>query len=182
MRNRIIAAIAFSVSRVADEHTREGARGEFMRSSGGCTRVAATAEDAEVVIGGWCTKQKVVWCILPTGTTKSMVPSMWSRRSYLRKRRSKYVFHVKKLAAVWESLIGTRSRTGTSWMTAKGLELPDREEAKGLELLEGLELEKSAIVSGSEAAATPKRGGTARVLGRSRRRRQGEGRRRLGWC
>jgi hypothetical protein len=60
---------------------------------------------------------------------RSTVPSMWS---YSRKRRPKYVFHAKKLAAVWESLIGTRSRTGTSRMTAtkgptKGLELPDRE-------------------------------------------------------
>jgi hypothetical protein len=63
-----------------------------------------------------------------------------------------YVFHAKKLAAVWESLIGTRSRTGTSRMTAtegpaKGLELPDHEELKGLE---EPELEKSAMTCGSE--------------------------------
>jgi hypothetical protein len=47
-------------------------------------------------------------------------------------------FHAKKLAAVWENLIGTRSRTGTSRMTvtegpAKGLEFPDHEELKRLE-------------------------------------------------
>jgi hypothetical protein len=96
--------------------------------------------------------------------SRSMVPSMWSRRSYLRKRRPKYVFHAKKLAAVWESLINTRSRTGTSQMTAmegpaKGLELLDREELKGPEL------EKSAMAGGSEAAVTPKGGGTTRVWG-----------------
>jgi hypothetical protein len=48
MRDRIIAAIALGVSRIADEHTWKGARGELMRSSGGYTRVAATAKDAEV--------------------------------------------------------------------------------------------------------------------------------------
>jgi hypothetical protein len=44
---------------------------------------------------------------------------------------------------------------------AKGLELPDREELK---VLEGLELEKSAMVGGSEAAVVPKGGGAARVF------------------
>jgi hypothetical protein len=90
---------------------------------------------------------------------RSMVPSMWSRRSYSRKRRPKYVFHAKKLATVWESLIGTRSRMGTSRMMAtegptKGYELPDREECKGLE---GPELEKLAMVGGSEGCGGAKR-------------------------
>ena len=61
MRDRIIATIALSVSRIADEHTWKGARGELMRSSGGCTGVAATAKDAEVVIGGRCTKLSAQW-------------------------------------------------------------------------------------------------------------------------
>jgi hypothetical protein len=92
----------------------------------------------------------------------------------------KYVFHVKKLAAVWESLIGTRSRTGTSRMTtmegpAKALELPDHEELKGLE---GPKLEKSAMAGGSEAAAAPKGGGAARVWGS---RRLGSARVRIGF-
>jgi hypothetical protein len=96
---------------------------------------------------------------------RSMVSSMWPRRSYSRKRRPKYIFHAKKLAAVWESLIGTCSRTGTSWLTVmegptKGLELPDHEKLKGLE---GPELEKSAMVGGSEAAEAPKGGSVARV-------------------
>jgi hypothetical protein len=90
---------------------------------------------------------------------RSTVLSMWSRRSYSRKRRPKYFFHAKKLAAVWESLIGTRSRTRTSRMTAtegpaKGLELLDREELKGLE---GPELEKSAMAGGSEGRGGAKR-------------------------
>jgi hypothetical protein len=41
-----------------------------MRSSGGCTRIAATAKDVEIVVGGWCAKEKVVWCILPAGATR----------------------------------------------------------------------------------------------------------------
>jgi hypothetical protein len=74
--------------------------------------------------------------------------------------RNLYIYvHVKKLAAVWESLIGTRSRIGTSRMTVtegptKGLELPDLEELKGLE---GPELEKSAMTGGSEGCGGAKR-------------------------
>jgi hypothetical protein len=52
----------------------------------------------------------------------------------------------------------------------KGLELQDREELKGLE---GLELERLAMVGGSEATTTPKGGGAARVWGSQRR---------LGWA
>jgi hypothetical protein len=44
-----------------------------MHSSGGSTRVAATVEDAEVVIGGWRTEEMVVWCVLPTGATRPNV-------------------------------------------------------------------------------------------------------------
>jgi hypothetical protein len=50
------------------------------------------------------------------------------------------------------------------------LELPDREELKGLE---GPKLEKSAMAGGSEAAAAPKGGGAARVWKSRRRRCQG---------
>jgi hypothetical protein len=45
---------------------------------------------------------------------------------------------------------------------AKGLELPVREELKGLE---GPELEKSAMVGESGAAAAPRGGGADRVWG-----------------
>jgi hypothetical protein len=51
MRDRIIAAIALGVSRIADEQTWKGARGELMCCSGGYTGVAATTKDAEVIIG-----------------------------------------------------------------------------------------------------------------------------------
>jgi hypothetical protein len=70
MIDRIIAAIALGVRQIADEHTRKGVRGKLMRSSVGCTGIAATAKDAEIVIGGWCAKEKVVWCILPAGATR----------------------------------------------------------------------------------------------------------------
>jgi hypothetical protein len=73
MRDQIIAAIALGVSRIADEHTRKGARGELMRSSGGCTGVAAATKDAEVVIGRLCAEEKVVWCILLAGATRPNV-------------------------------------------------------------------------------------------------------------
>jgi hypothetical protein len=85
---------------------------------------------------------------------RSTVQSMWSRRSYSRKRRPKYVFQAKKLVAAWESFIATRARTGTSRMMAtegpaKGLELLDRDELKGLE---GPEREESAMVGGRSGA------------------------------
>ena len=67
MRDRIIAPIAFSVSRIADEHKGKRARCKLMRGSGGCTRVSSTTEDAEVIVGGRCTKQEMMWGILPTG-------------------------------------------------------------------------------------------------------------------
>jgi hypothetical protein len=70
MRDRIIAAIALDVRRIADEHTRKGARGELVHSCGGCTRIAATTKDAEIVVGGRCAKEKVVWCVLPAGATR----------------------------------------------------------------------------------------------------------------
>jgi hypothetical protein len=73
MRDRIIAVIALGVSWITDEHTRKGARGELMRSSRGYTGVAATTKDVEVVIGGWCAGEKVVWCILPVGATRPNV-------------------------------------------------------------------------------------------------------------
>jgi hypothetical protein len=60
MRDRIIAAIALGVSRIANEHTRKGARGKLMRSSGGYTGAATTTKDAEVIIGVWCTEEMVV--------------------------------------------------------------------------------------------------------------------------
>jgi hypothetical protein len=41
-----------------------------MCSSGGGTGVAATAEDAKGVIGGWSAEEKVVWSVLPTGATR----------------------------------------------------------------------------------------------------------------
>jgi hypothetical protein len=68
MRDRIIAAIALGDRRIADEHTRKGARGELVCSGGGCTGIAATTKDAEILVGGRCAKQKVVWCALPAGT------------------------------------------------------------------------------------------------------------------
>jgi hypothetical protein len=44
-----------------------------MRSSGGCTGIAATNKDAEIVVGGCCAKEKVVWCILPARATRPYI-------------------------------------------------------------------------------------------------------------
>jgi hypothetical protein len=60
MRDRIIAAIALGVRRIADEHTWKGARGELVLSCGGCTRIAATTKDAEIIVGGRVPKRR--WC------------------------------------------------------------------------------------------------------------------------
>jgi hypothetical protein len=46
VRHRIIATVAFGVSRVTQEDTRDGTWGEFMRGGGDGTRIATTAEDA----------------------------------------------------------------------------------------------------------------------------------------
>jgi hypothetical protein len=73
MRDRIIAAIALGVRRIANEHTRKGVRGELVRSCGGCTGIAATTKDVEIIIGGRCAKEKVVWCILPGGRQGRML-------------------------------------------------------------------------------------------------------------
>lgn len=73
MRYWIIATITLSVSRIAYEHTRKRARGELMCSSGGDTRVATTAKNAEVIIRWWSTKQKMMWCILPARATGANV-------------------------------------------------------------------------------------------------------------
>jgi hypothetical protein len=59
MRDRIIAAIALGVRRIADEHTWKGVRGELVRSYGGCTGIAAITKDAKILVGRrnqrrWC--------------------------------------------------------------------------------------------------------------------------------
>jgi hypothetical protein len=71
VRNQIIAAVAFGVSRVAEKDTRNGARGEFVRGGGGCTRIAATTKDAEAVVGQRRPKKKMVWRVVPVGMTRA---------------------------------------------------------------------------------------------------------------
>jgi hypothetical protein len=43
--HKIIATVAFSVSRVTQEDARDGTWSEFMRGSGDGTRIAMTSED-----------------------------------------------------------------------------------------------------------------------------------------
>jgi hypothetical protein len=73
VRNRIIAAVAFGVSRVTEENTRNGTRGEFMRSGGGDTRITTTTENPKTVVGWRGTVKEVMRCIVPAGTTRTKV-------------------------------------------------------------------------------------------------------------
>ena len=52
VRDQIIAAIAFGVSRVTKEDTWNGTMSEFMRSGGGGVGVATATEDTETIIRG----------------------------------------------------------------------------------------------------------------------------------
>ena len=69
MRDRIIAAVAFGVRRIAEKDAGDGARCKLMRRSGGDARVAQAAEDAKPFIRGRCTEEKVVRCKVPASTT-----------------------------------------------------------------------------------------------------------------
>ena len=73
MRNRIIAAIPFGVSRVTEENTRNRTRGEFMRSGGGDTRITTTIEYPKTVVGWRGTIHEMMRCIVPVGTTRTEV-------------------------------------------------------------------------------------------------------------
>ena len=68
MRDRVVAAVALGVGWVAEKHTRERARRELVRCSGGGARVAATAEDAKIVVGGRHTEEELVRRAVPTHT------------------------------------------------------------------------------------------------------------------
>ena len=56
MRDRIIAAVAFGVRRIAEKDAGHRPRCELMRSSGSDAGVAQATEDAELSIGGWRAK------------------------------------------------------------------------------------------------------------------------------
>lgn len=71
VRDRIIAAIAFGVSRVTKKDTWNGARGEFVRGGGGCTRVAVATENAKTVVERRRPEKEVVWCVVPAGATRA---------------------------------------------------------------------------------------------------------------
>ena len=73
VRHRIITSVAFSVSRVTKKDTRQGARSKLMRSSGGYTRETEASEDAETIIRGRRTEEKMMRCIIPTDTTRAKV-------------------------------------------------------------------------------------------------------------
>lgn len=73
MRDRIIATVAFGVSRVTEENTRNGTRGEFMRSGDGDTRITTTTKNPKTVVGWRVTVKEVIRCIVPAGTTHTKV-------------------------------------------------------------------------------------------------------------
>jgi hypothetical protein len=50
VRDRIIATVAFGVSRVTEKDARNGARCEFMRGGGGGARETATTENTKTVV------------------------------------------------------------------------------------------------------------------------------------
>jgi hypothetical protein len=66
MRDRVITAVSLGVGGIAEEHTRERARRELVRGGSGGAGVATAAEDAEIVIDGRHTIEKVVRRVLPT--------------------------------------------------------------------------------------------------------------------
>jgi hypothetical protein len=73
MRHRIIAPIAFSVSRVTEEDARDGAWSEFMRCGGDGAGLATTSENPKAVVGWWRTIEEMVGRIVPSGTAWAKV-------------------------------------------------------------------------------------------------------------
>ena len=73
MGDGIITAIALSVGWVAEKDAGDGAGCKLMRRSSGDARVAKAAEDAKLIIRGWCTKEKVMRCKVPASATRTNV-------------------------------------------------------------------------------------------------------------
>ena len=73
MRDGIIAAISFGVGWVAKENAGDRARCKLMRRGSGDARVAETAEDAKLIIRGWCTEEKMVRGKIATSATRANV-------------------------------------------------------------------------------------------------------------
>ena len=73
VRHRIITSLAFSVSWVTEEDTRQGARGKFMRSGGYYTRITEASENAKTVVGWRRPKKKMMRGVVLTDTTRTKV-------------------------------------------------------------------------------------------------------------
>ena len=73
VRHRIITSVAFSVSQVTEEDTRQGARGKFMRGGGCDTRITEASENAKTVVGWRRPKEKMMRGVVPTDTTRTKV-------------------------------------------------------------------------------------------------------------
>ena len=73
MGDGIIAAVALSVRWVAEKDAGDGAWCKLMRRSSGDARVAKAAEDAKLIIRGWCTEEEVMRCKVPASVTGSDV-------------------------------------------------------------------------------------------------------------
>ena len=73
MRDRIIAAVAFGVRRIAKKDAGHRPRCELMRSSGSNVGIARATEYAELSIGGWHAKQEMMRCEIPASATGTNV-------------------------------------------------------------------------------------------------------------
>ena len=73
MRDRIIAAVAFGVRRIAEKDAGHRPRCELMRSSGSDAGVAQATENAELSIGRRRAKQEVMRCKIPVSATRTKV-------------------------------------------------------------------------------------------------------------
>jgi hypothetical protein len=73
MGHGVVAAIALGVSRVTEEDTRDGTRGEFMGCGGGDTGVTTTTEDPKTIVRRRGTEQEMVRCVIPAGAARTEV-------------------------------------------------------------------------------------------------------------
>ena len=73
MGHGVVAAVAFGVSRVTEEDTRDGTGGEFMGGGGGDTGITTTTEYPKTVVGWRGTVKEVMRRIVPASTARTEV-------------------------------------------------------------------------------------------------------------
>ena len=73
MGHGVVTTIALCVSRVTEEDTWDGTRGEFVRCGGGDARITTTTEYPKTVVGGRGTVKEVMRRIVPASMTRTEV-------------------------------------------------------------------------------------------------------------